>query len=202
VDTGTLNILAGDVMIPLNAGFVGRYSVIRVGSGATLETHQLDERSDTSFSLSNLYDGTSFLYDHTAEPIWLLFPARSGIGSSEIEIQLPGYSIWGMAPEPVDRSNELDTHLDSFTDTTVGVRPDGRLMRFPILLDCEARSYEILAQMSRFCRQLMDSHYLWINGRKNDIEWTESGVELEPTDSYDIVPKVQYTLWVEIKEEL
>jgi len=196
-----VTVLAGSRSITLSAPFVGRYAVIKIGSGVTEETHQIDEQTESGFTLSHLYDGPSFLFTHTAEPVYLLFPAIAGIGSSEVEINLPGYSIWGINPEPVGRGTDIDTQLDTFTNTSISVKVEGQIMKYPILIDCESRSYELLAVMSRMVRKLMDTHVLWINGKANDIDWESPAVEIAPTESFDIIPKTQYTLMVEIKEE-
>jgi hypothetical protein len=199
---GTLSGSAGDTNVTLLENFIGRYSVILIDDDVNSETHQLGERSETGFGLTDLFDGNFLVNNFTDAPVYLIFPARAGIGSSEIEIQLPGFSVWGLVPEPVNRGTDLDTFLDTFQTLTIGNKDQGRVLRYPILVDCEARSYEILMNMSSLIKKFLDTHTLWINGRKNDIDYDVIPIEVEPTSSYDVIPKIQYTINVEVKEEL
>lgn len=204
--TTTVTGLAGHISVDLFDAYLDRYAVLQFGDtgSGTEEIHMLKEREGPdgqTYTFNDLYDGEELQFDHTGDTVHLLFPV--GIGGHESEVTLPGISIWSMTPEPVDRGNDLDETRYNFTPTTTGVQTEGKIMSYPVLIDCEARQYVILELLTQAVRAMMSvDHTLWINGRKHDIEWSEVPVELDPTEPQDITPKIQYTLNVEIKEEL
>lgn len=201
--TTTITGSADDASVTLSDAYLDRYAVVQFGDtgSGTEEVHMLLERDGEDFTFGEEYGGRALQYAHTADTVYLLFPV--GIGGHETEVTLPGISIWAMTPDPVSRGTDLDEVRYDFRATTTGLQHEGKIVNYPVLIDCEARQYEILELLTDRVRAMMSTdHALWINGRKHDIEWTEIPVELEPTEAQDITPKIQYTLNVEIKEEL
>lgn len=181
--------------------FIARYSVIRIKDGTNSEVHHIISDEDGKYYFSSLYDGETILHDYTTANIYLTFPVE--FGRSENDMLLPAISIWGMTPEFIWRGAKLDTVMDSFA---VGGNPKGRregqILKYNLLVDCEARQNSILALLSGFVKSFIGKELLWINGRQVDIQFEGIPTELQPEQAYEIIPKIQYNISVEIKEEL
>jgi hypothetical protein len=134
--------------------------------------------------------------------VYLQFP--TWINPRQDDIRLPGLAIWGVTPEPILRGSKLDILRDSFLSdgSESKQRVEGQILRYAILIDCESRSDELIDIMTRVVRVLAAGEKLWINGRKHDIYFTGTPIELRPTQGIDIISKIQYSIDVEVKENI
>jgi hypothetical protein len=201
---GTLNnIYAGDKYIDFLGlqNFLARYSVIQIRDGTHSEIHHILSDEDGKYYFTSLYDGDTILYDYATANIYLTFPVE--FGKTENDIILPSITIWGMTPEFIMRGAKLDTILDSFK---VGGFPksrrEGQILKYNLLVDCEARQNEMVALLSMFVKNFIGKEYLWINGRMADVKFEGIPTELQPEQAYEIIPKIQYNISIEVKEEL
>lgn len=201
---GTINATTGDTSITFSTtpNYLNRYGVVYITGGGNSETHQVDDNDSLIFQLNDNYDGNAILNDYTGASVYLMFPTY--INPKQDDIRLPGMAVWGIEPEPVLRGSKLDTLRDSFlvSDYSSKERPDGQILRYPILIDCESRSDELIDIMTRIIRRLASREILWINGRKHDIYFTGTPTELRATQGFDIISKVQYSIDVEVKENI
>jgi len=200
---GTVTTSPGDTTITMNTpDYLDRYAVIQIDDGVNDETHQVDDNNAGTFQINDNFDGNSIINTFVAASVYLTFPTY--INPGQYEIRLPGISIWGIEPEPIIRGGKLDTQRDSWKSNGVSKeRVEGQIYRYTILITCEARNHELIDIMTRAVRRLIAGESLWINGRRHDISFTGPPSEL-PSNSagIDYMPQVQYSLDVEVKENI
>jgi hypothetical protein len=197
--TGT----SGDVSLSFPAGVesLDRYAVIKIKEGATEEVHQIGNNEETAYTMLPLFDGISLLNTYTAADVYLQFPVI--INPTEQEAHIPGVSVWGVSPEEIFPTFKLDTDFDTvISPGTFKGRLTAADYELPVLIDCEAREYELLAKISGIVRRWIGKEICWINGRKHDVEPSGPPVEIRPETGINIIPKNQYTTIIRAKEAL
>lgn len=201
VEVGTVSCSVGDRTIPVGGfDYLDRYSVLKIVGGGHEEVHQIERTDGGTVTLGQLYDGPGILYDYTTAKVYLRIPVDYGIDQKEIP--LPGITVWGMAPEYSQTKQDIAPELDSFgVDGSVAERRTLAMLTYPLLIDCEARHNSMLALASRAVRWFIGKGELWINARKHDFPYSDPASYVEPTGAVEVVPKVQYTLRVEVFEE-
>lgn len=204
VNIGTINTTAGDTSITFTTrpNYLNRYGVVYISDGVNSETHQVADNDAETFQLNDNYDGSAILNTFAGATVYLQFPVY--INPKQDDIRLPGMAIWGIEPTPIFRGGKLDILRDSFlvSDSSSKERIEGQILNYPILVDCESRSDELIDIMTRFVRFLAAGEFIWINGRKHHIIFTGAPTELRPTQGIDIISKVQYSIDVEVKENI
>ena len=164
------------------------------------EIHQIDHNDEVQFYFNSKFDRLTLLHNYTNANVYLTFPVSYGM--SESEILLPGILVWGLESEEVLRGSKEDQMRDTFkTDETVRSRIVPTNYEFPILIDCEARHNELLAWMSQAVRIMTSKDFIWINGKKVDIQPDGASVYSDPIEGVNQIPKVQHKLRIEVKEE-
>lgn len=203
INIGTVNASTGDTNLALsNPDFLDRYGVIKIDDGVNSEVHQVEDADAETFFINDSFDGNAVQNDYTNATVYLQFPTY--INPDQNEIRLPGIAIWGIDPEPILRGGKLDPEYDGYSvnnDNFLG-RVEGQLLNYNILLDCESRCAELIDIMTRAIRKFIAGEILWINGRKHDIFFTGAPVETRPAEGIDIIPKIQYSLSVEVMENI
>lgn len=194
---------AGDAQIDLSGvDWIDNNVLILIKQGAIEEKHVLIEYAEGVCKFSQLYDGSSISNDLSSASIYLYLPIT--FGPYEKEIILPSMSIWGFEPNKVFRGSGLEDVEDSFNVSTSEstVRREPQIAVHTIIIDCEARQAEILALLSQSVRNFIGKEFVWVNGIKCDVKYISQPVYLAPSQFYSIIPKVQYRIGVELKEEL
>lgn len=200
---GTASGAVNDKSIILTTSYkyLDKYAVIRIDDGVNSEIHQLDKNDGLEFYFNSMYSGLKLLNNYTNANVYLIIPAEYGL--SEKEIILPCFSIWGMNPEEINHATKLDNIRDSFkVDETVQSRLSQVNFNYPILIDCEARQNELIAIMSKVVRNMIAREYFWVNGKKVNIKNAGASTYIEATEGYNQIPKIQYTMNIEIREEI
>ncbi len=201
---GTISTTPGDTSITFSArpNFLNRYGVIYIDDGNNSETHQVEDNNADNFRLNDNYDGKEIINTFVNASVYLQFPTY--INPKQNDVRLPGMAIWGIEPTPILRGGKLDTLRDSFlvSDSSSKERVEGQILRYPVLVDSESRADELIDIMTRVVRFLIAGEILWINGRKHDLGFTGPPTELRPTQGIDIISKVQYSMDVEVKENI
>ena len=198
-----LNLVAGarSVIMPSSLSWVDKYATIRIDDGAYSELHQIDKSDEQEYIFLSTFDGLVVTRNYSNCSLYLTMPIE--FSPSETEIYLPGMAIWGMNPEEIFQSSKIDEIRDSFTDAeTVQSRTTHQLFRYPILIDCEARHDELIGVMSKIVRVVLAREYLWVNGKKVRIFNTGTSNYLDALEGYNEIPKIQYTAYVDIREEV
>ena len=201
---GKTTAVAGSKSIPVISGvrdFLERYSVIKIKDGTNSEIHQIIGNDETNFSFGSLYSGKTLVNSYTNADIYLQIPVE--FGQDTIEIRLPSITINGITPELIRRGSALEDVWDTRkNDDTIQSRREGAIFKYRFLLDCEARHDEILAILSEIVRKFLAKETLWINNKKYRMVWEGIPTEIMPTEAFDIVPKIQYLLSIEMIEGL
>ena len=202
INIGTMTGLTGATTITLSApSWIERYACIIITDGVHTETHSISNRNDDVFSLSDLYDGKQLLHDYSGAIVYLTFPVE--YGKTQTDIVLPSITVWGLAPEDVLRGSKLEHITDSWSVGGVPTdRREGHIHLWNTLIDCESRQNELLAGMGEAVHRMLGKEIMWINGKKHGLWDTVPATEILPTQEQDIVPKLQFTSSVEVKEEL
>jgi hypothetical protein len=199
---GTMSGSANDETLTLtNFNFIDDYAVVLIDDGNNDETHQVRRNKEGVYFMTDLYDGSALINSYTNASVYLFFPIENG-GRDTLEAIIPGITIWGFEPENLKRESELQSIYDTFTDLGASERQEGIYFRHPILLDCEARQYEIMAHLTKIVRQFIGRKVVYINGRKFHLEFSGAPVLQEPTEAFDIIPKIQYPAVLELKEDV
>gem|GEM_PF-4842603 len=196
-------INSGDTSFILESGlpYAEKYAVIRFDDGINSEMHQIEKTDGTEFFFNSMHDGVSFLNDYTSANIYLTIPVEFNL--KEKEIILPGIAIWGMNPEEIFRGSKIEEKRDTFkTDESVMSRQDQAIFKYNILVDGEARHDYLIAQMNRVIRTMIAREFIWVNNKKIDIKPSGPSTYVDPIEGYNEIPKIQYELNLEVKEEL
>jgi hypothetical protein len=201
---GTSSPIAGDKTITIFGlrDYLERFSVIKIKDFVNSEIHQIDKNDETNFGFNSLYSGRTILNTYTDADIYLQFPVNYTQDTSEIE--LPSITIFGITPELIRRGSALEDIFDTHTvdDGDIQVRREGAIFKYHFLLDCEARHEYTLSIISEITRKFLAKETLWINNKKYRMVWEGSPTELMPNEAFDIIPKIQYTLSLEMIEGL
>lgn len=188
--------------IPNYPKHIDRYSVIKIDDNTNSEIHQIDDNNAEIYNLNDNYDGKALLNSYTNANIYLQFPVY--INPGQLAVRLPGIAIWGLDPDPVLRGSKLDILTDTYrvTEDDFKERLDGQILEYTVLLDIEARGAEVREMMARVIRKWIAKEILWINGRYHEIYFESKPTEIRGLEGVDIIPKIQYTLRVEVREDL
>ena len=205
IPVGTVTCLSGDTAI----GYLGavykytdRFAVLKITDGINTEYHQIenyDEGTAKPLRFTSRYDGESMKFAYTAAQVSIWFPVE--IGQYEAEAVIPGVVVWAMSPasaqNEADNLNIVDTVK---LDGSGAVRRNVATEEYEILIDCEARHAKILALLGRCVRWGLNSNRVWVNGRKYDLNNFDQNY-IEPTEAVEAIPKVQYTVKIQVREE-
>ena len=203
-NVGQITELAGKDNIEFSApvDYLDRYMAIKIDDGVNSEIHQIISKRGNKFVFSSLYDGNVLLNSYTNADVFVYYPVE--FGTTQKEIILPSITIWGFSPTRELIRNELDSIIDSVkSDSTFAARQVGQVFTWDILVDCEVNDeWELLGEISEIVRKTVGQKTIWVNGMKNFIDFTGPATELYPTESFDILPKIQYPINISVREEL
>lgn len=199
---GTVTSSIGDETIVLtNFDYIYDYSVIKITDGVNTEYHQIKNVKEFTYSLTDLYDGETITNNFSGASVYLFIPVEYE-GRYQIEAIIPGITVWGFEPEQEKRTFDIQNVTDTWTSLGASERKEGVYFKHPLLLDCEARQYEILAYQTKIIRRFLGRKRLYINGRKFFIDFNGAPTLIEPTEHFDIIPKIQYPAILELREEM
>lgn len=198
---GIITATVGDTTLDLsNLDYVDDYAVVKIDDGNNSEIHQLRRHDEGTYTFTDLYDGGTILNDYTGASIYLYFPVE--FGRDTIEVILPSITVWGFEPEKIDRTFDIQTITDSWTDLGAKERREGHYLRWPLLIQCEARHDQILAHISTIVRKFIGRKNSYVNGKRLTLNFDGTSTETRPTQDVDIIPMISYRGVVELREEL
>jgi hypothetical protein len=199
---GTVTASAGDTEIDMlvDAQFIRPHVAIVISGGGNSEIHQIDTMSGNKFKFKSTYAGKSLLHSYTGGNVYLHIPVE--YGRYDTDVVLPSICIWNLSGDPVFRRSDTE-HINDTWKTTdqTGERQVGRDYSYPLLVDCEALSSELLAVLSKIVRDFIARNVVWVNGRKFPVKMIAAPTFVEPTESHEIIPKMQFTIDVELRED-
>jgi hypothetical protein len=203
---GTLTAVLGAKSVTITEPVVGqglawidRYSMVKISGGGNTEYHQIDSQNELTFTFLSTLDGVSLKHAYTAAAVTIYVPAK--VGHFERSATIPSVTVWGMAPEQVLRSSDVEDVADPTRDDGSTTRRRADLASsYTLLIDCEARQAELLSLVSRAVRRFLGRGFAWINAQKVDFIWDMPAEHIEPDVPVEIVPKIQYSLVIEVAE--
>lgn len=201
IDLGLVSGSEGDISLQSpDAPYIEQYAVVKITDGVNEEVHQIDDIDQIGgLTFMSTYDGKSLKYSYTDADLILTFPVS--VNPDERDIKIPGIVIWGFVPTPIYRTGKLDINIDAYkTDGTFIQSSEGQLMTIPIQIDCEARQASLLDYCARAVRFWLEKETVWVNGRFHELDWDSPAIETQPPTGIDIIPKVQYNLYIETQE--
>ena len=200
-----LSGVGGDSYIEFESppNFLDRFMAIKIDDGINSEIHHINKKENLNkFSFSGLYDGRLLKNTYTDANVYIYYPVE--FGTTQKEIVLPSITIWSFAPERLEIVTDLEKQIKTvqytgeFEEEQIGV-----YFRWLILIDCEAKEeWELLGEISNIVRKTISKKIIWINGQKGYIDFAVPAVEIYPTEDFDIVPKIQYAVNLEIQEKI
>ncbi len=199
IKVATLNGQYGDKEVTFDGDkfFIDHYTAVTITDGVNTETHQLTDGNGSTFQFMSSYDGKSLLNNYINADVYVSFPIN--INPDENDITLPSFTLWGIDPEPIFHTGKLDIFIRGFSvdaDNFVAQR-EGQILGHKILIDCASRQSELIDNMSRMVRKLMLGNVIWINGRKHEVNFTETPVDVRPPTGINVIPKLQYIMEVQ-----
>lgn len=202
---GTFSGSTGDSSIEFDnpVPYLDRYAVIKIDDGVNSEIHGIISREGNKYVFSGAYNGNSLVNDYVDATVYLYYPIE--FGTSEKDIVFPSITIWGFSPERQLITNELDHIIDSVktSDDTYQERQVGQYLNWLLMIDCTCKEeWEVLGELSEIVRKVIGQKIIWVNGRKCYIDFEAPPVMKEPTEAYDIIPEVQYSANITVREEL
>lgn len=198
---GTISCAAGAVSLhPSAQTWLEKGVSVYIEDGVNSETHQIERYDGVSIWFTSLMDGKTIKHAHSIRPMFLKIPVNYGV--MEKEATIPAITVWGMGSKNNQDRQDLEQIIDSLSPEGAGaVRRTTWSQKIPILIDCEARQHQLLALVASCARMFLSSNRVWINGRAHDLDYPDQGVYVEPKDSTVMIPKIQYALDVEVREE-
>lgn len=202
---GTIaSLTAGASSITFASGvpWIDRYVSIMIKDGVNTEYHQISERNNLTFKFGTIHDGATLKYSYsTGASVYVYIPVV--YGRRQYEIQVPSITIWGIEPEHDQLGHELEKVTESFkVGGSIQERQEGAFYKYSLLVDCEARQDQLLSTITNIVRRAIGKKYCYVIGRKVDIKFGGPPREVEPTEGFKIIPKVQYFVDVTVKEEM
>lgn len=207
---GTVSVGAGNDSIviedngnPINLSYLDRYMVIKFGD----EIHGIEHKAPIAggavrIKFTQYFDGSIVLNSYVDETVYIYTDVTFGRQDDHV-ISLPAITAWGFVPENYKISTDTEILTDSLKgDNTFRVRQVGEYFRYLILLDCESRSTEILGAISDVAKKFILRETLWVNGLKCLMLIEGIPTEVVPDVHYDIIPKIQYSLTIRVREEI
>lgn len=182
--------------------WIDRYSRIYISDGVNSEYHHIERKDGRTIYFSCLDSGRDLDNDH-AEGTSVYLSIACQYGMYETEIALPSITIWGLTPELMPKETDVQEDLDTWkTNGSVNSFWTGKWFKYAILIDCESRGVELLAECSRIVRTIIGRERIWINGKTGDFLTTGMPTLIDPTEVVANIPKIQYTCEVEVKEDI
>ncbi len=199
VGTATFAAGASAVVISGAADYLWRYTVIEFDDGANQETHQIMEADQNGVVFGPLYNGKTTVNAMTDATVYLKIPPEAY--RIEEEAAMPGFTLFGMEPQPIRRHNDAVRFFHTYTDTGVVEETEGLIFDWPVNIDLYCRNEELMAAASRVIRRVMAEHRIFVNGFVFEFDAGEPPSEILPVDAVDSIPNLTYTVTLEVKEQ-
>lgn len=200
---GALTGSAGDKKINItgNRYYLDKYAVVKIVDGSHSETHQIWDNDEADYLLGQIYDGTALLYSYTGATVYLTLPVS--YSRIENETIMPCMSIGGFDKENFKRSSDIQDIRDSYNNSeSVASRRDYVNYKYTIDIVCQARQHELVALCNQIVSNVLARRYLWINGRKFDIDFASPNTYTLNEQSYNNLPSIVWKMIIEVREDV
>lgn len=195
---GSINCQKGDSRVILEEqwDWLERNVVLRIGD----ELHQIANRVDNYVTFMTTYDGEKMLNSYLGD-VFVQLPVE--IGYYDREIALPGVALWYNSPTPAERHGLVNTDLIAVIDGEDFVEErQGQTMTWKVTMEIAARSPQLVQAAARAVRTFLGKSVAWVNGVKLWWQWKIPVADSEPLADYDIVPRANYGVEIEVREKV
>lgn len=203
----TLSGNAGDKIVALTDAnnlhaFVARYALLKIKDPPNTEYHVIEKFDEGQVTFKPSFDGEALKSAHTNAQLFVALPAQITIGD-EVDLVVPSIALRTMTPEPVLRYSGAQRFTDTYkVGVSIDERQEEQLLRYRVLIDCEAEFAQEWAVINRVARRFMAQNCTWINARKHDFIFDIPGEEVDPTTVNETLPKSQFSIDIEVKESV
>jgi hypothetical protein len=194
IPCGELEAEAGENQAVLlsDNGFISNNTVIVFND----EKHKIRNIHENVIEFYSTFSGEKILSDFSGG-FNIVLSIKKGYYDKEIAI--PGVVVWYDLPKPNPRDFELA--LRTFTiGNIMYTEKSGNNYTWDITFEIVSRSPEILQNIAAVIRRYLSAGSVWVHGLKTEIDFNETAVNDEPSEEFDILPRVLYHISVDIKE--
>ncbi|MDR2193870.1 MAG: hypothetical protein LBP19_05305 [Treponema sp.] len=194
IPCGELEAEAGEKLVRLlsDNGFLANNTVITFNG----ETHEIRNIHENGIEFYSAFDGEGVLSDFSGSFSIVLSIKK---GYYDREIAIPSVTIWYDSPRP--RANDFELALRTcMIGDTLYTEKSGSNYTWDITFEIVARSPELVQHIAAVIRRYLSAGAVWVQGLKTEIAFTETAVNDEPSEEFDILPRVLYRIAVDIKE--
>jgi hypothetical protein len=201
IQIGSVTTVAGNKFIIVeNADYTEKDIAIKIDDTVNDELHHVSDYDDDKLYFSTILDGQKTLNAYTAAPVYLYVPVRFG---NMFEAVIPSVTLWEGAHEQAHLRAKQGEVIDTITTTNVAIRKEGQFIDFDIFIDCEGWQQQVLKRIAQAVRKWIGKQVVYINGRKHTFTGMETpSVNIQVHEPIETVPKIQYTITIQVKEEL
>jgi hypothetical protein len=194
VPVGEVSCRKGDRSVILEGwDFLERNVVLRFGA----ELHQVIQKVDNKVSFGSMYDGEEIKKNFTGL-VYVVVPVE--IGYYDREADLPGIALWYTSPRPQERHSLAEERIVAFSGSDIFIERGGATMLWSLTFEVAARSPQLVQMAAQCLRSYLGKSRAWVNGQKVWWQWKDPAIDSEPVEDYDIVPRSNYRIDVEVCE--
>jgi hypothetical protein len=172
--------------------FIDNNVVIRFNG----ETHQIRNINGSEIEFCSAFDGEKIISDFSGGFSIVLLVE---MGYYDREAVFPSVTLWYDSPKPNRKDFELASRRfkigsDLYTEKS------GSGCTWDVAFEIVSRSPELLQAMSSAVRAYLAKGAVWINGLKTEFAFTEAAASDEPSEEFDILPRVSYRVSIDVSE--
>jgi hypothetical protein len=194
IPCGTLDAQAGENTVTLlsDTGFLEKNAVIAFGG----ELHEVRNVNGTGVEFYSSFAGERVVQDYNG-PFAIEVVIKKGY--YDLEAALPGVTLWYDMPRPNGRDTGPGQRQFNIGAAQYSERRS-KNYTWDITVETAARSPHLLQTIAAAVRGYLAQESVVLHGLKTWMRFTEAAVNDEPSEAFDILPRVVYRVSIDIEE--